>query len=107
MSYTNPLNFIKMLIIAHTMQFLQECGVRSYGELDILIPNNWDLKGVSPAGISKIGIKQHLVHHLLPWLLTTSRVMIGTCDTKMAPLQPTTKKIEGCKVGLKNMHFLL
>ena len=44
---------------------------------NILIPNNWDLKGNLPAGISKIGIKQHLliehnlykVHYLLPWLL--------------------------------------
>ena len=28
---------------------------------NILIPNNWDLKGILPAGISKIGIKQHLL----------------------------------------------
>ena len=29
--------------------------------MNILIPNNWDLKGILPAGISKIGIKQHLL----------------------------------------------
>ena len=28
---------------------------------NILIPNNWDLKGILPPGISKIGIKQHLL----------------------------------------------
>ena len=28
---------------------------------NILIPNNWDLKGILPARISKIGIKQHLL----------------------------------------------
>ena len=28
---------------------------------NILIPNNWDLMGILPAGISKIGIKQHLL----------------------------------------------
>ena len=28
---------------------------------NILIANNWDLKGIFPAGISKIGIKQHLL----------------------------------------------
>ena len=28
---------------------------------NILIPNNSDLKGILPAGISKIGIKQHLL----------------------------------------------
>ena len=28
---------------------------------NILIPNNWDLKGILPAGISNIDIKQHLL----------------------------------------------
>ena len=56
MSYTNPQNFIKMLIIAHT-------GLGHMENLDgnILIPSNWDLKGILPAGISKIGVKQHLL----------------------------------------------
>ena len=37
------------------MHFLQECGVRSYGEL------GQEHFGILPAGISKIGIKQHLL----------------------------------------------
>ena len=77
---------------------------------NILIPNNWDLKA---AGISKIGIKQHLliehVHGTSFVAMVTHRCkqQVGTCDTNMALLQLTTKKIEGCKVGLKNMHFIL
>ena len=44
----------------HTMQFLQECGVENF-DRNILIPNNWDLKGILPVGTRKIGIKQHLL----------------------------------------------
>ena len=60
MSYTNPQNFIKMLTQCN---FCKGVGLGHMENLDrnILIPNIWDLKGILPAGISKIGIKQHLL----------------------------------------------
>ena len=94
---------LKMLIIAHTMQFLQECGVRSCGQLG---EEHFDTKqfGILPAGISKMGIKQHLLidHvHGTPFVATVTHSVNNkkrTFYTKMAPLQPTTKKIEERKV---------
>ena len=63
MLYTNPQNIIKMLNIAHKCNFCKSVGLGHMENLDrnILIPNNQDLKGILPAGISKIGIKLHLL----------------------------------------------
>ena len=80
-----------MLIITHT---LKSVGLGHMENLDrnILIPNNWDLKGILPAGISKIGIKQHLliehIHHTSVVAMVTNQckqqveeLVMGTITT--------------------------